>query len=128
MANPSIGFLGRFGRSADMRGLDQGLREGGVHPAQVPEGVKLAAARLVWRHNGPACPDWRFTDAGGFLAFFLSAAAADTERADPLLTQRLERAIENPDSADAELVLLALHAKLVAPSVVKRFGLAISES
>ena len=38
--------------------------------------------------------------------------------------QRIEAALEAGDGFDAEIVLLALHAKLINPDVVERFGLA----
>jgi hypothetical protein len=37
--------------------------------------------------------------------------------------QRIEAALDAGDSLDAQLVLLVLHARVVQPSVVDRFGL-----
>lgn len=48
----SIGFFGRFGRSQDMQNLDRALRFSGLHPAQVPEGVKLAAVGIIAGDGG----------------------------------------------------------------------------
>ena len=45
----SIGFFGRFGRSKDLRQLDEALRALDVHPATVPEAVKLTVVNLLNR-------------------------------------------------------------------------------
>src|SRR5258708_1265842 len=43
----SIGLFGIFGRSYDLRQLDQALRSVDVHPMVVPEAVKLTAVNLL---------------------------------------------------------------------------------
>ncbi|RUU13386.1 hypothetical protein EOD10_15785, partial [Mesorhizobium sp. M7A.T.Ca.TU.009.01.3.2] len=43
----SLGFLGMFGRSGDLRQLDDALRGADLHPALVPEGVKLTLVNLM---------------------------------------------------------------------------------
>ncbi len=45
--NSSIGFMGLFGRSHDLRALDQALRSLDLHPRLVPEAVKLTACALL---------------------------------------------------------------------------------
>ncbi|TJX33353.1 MAG: hypothetical protein E5W21_29795, partial [Mesorhizobium sp.] len=46
----SLGFLGMFGRSGDLRQLDAALRGADLHPALVPEGVKLTIVNLMKDH------------------------------------------------------------------------------
>src|SRR5689334_20919716 len=46
----SIGFMGFFGRSEDLRQFDQALRAIDLHPKLVPEAVKLTAVGLVKDH------------------------------------------------------------------------------
>ena len=46
----SLGFLGMFGRSGDLRQLDAALRGVDLHPALVPEGVKLTIVNLMKDH------------------------------------------------------------------------------
>src|SRR5262250_700735 len=46
----SFGFMGMFGRSHDLRQLDQALRSVDVHPAVVPEAVKLTTVNLPKDH------------------------------------------------------------------------------
>ena len=43
----SIGFMGVFGRSSDLRQLDQALRAVDLHPKMVPEAVKLTTCALL---------------------------------------------------------------------------------
>lgn len=58
----SLGFLGMFGRSGDLRQIDTALRGADLHPALVPEGVKLTLVNLMtdrWPDEPPpqAYPD-----------------------------------------------------------------------
>lgn len=129
----SFGFLGRFGRSADLKAFDEGLRLCDVHPAQVVDGVKLAAVRVVQRHDSrPSLPDESYVRAAALVAFCIKGevglATAIGEVAAGDLARRLELALDCPESMDAELVLLALHARLVAPAVVERYDLSIDEA
>src|SRR5947209_13388433 len=52
----SFGFMGMFGRSHDLRQLDQALRSVDVHPAVVPEAVKLTTVNLLKGHAGRHYP------------------------------------------------------------------------
>lgn len=129
----SFGFLGRFGRSADLRAFDEGLRASDVHPAQMVDGVKLAAVRLVQKHDrSDSLPDHAYQDAASLVAFCIQGEGRMTElfghETAQALAQRVENAAERPDSLDAELVLLALHAGLVSPVVAEEFGLLIEQS
>lgn len=112
-----------FGRSAELTALDDALRAAGVHPILVPEAVKLTVVRLL-RRMGTA-------DAGGravaaeLLAFCLLGRSGFVEangaRAADVAERRVEDAIAAGDSLDAKLILLALHAGLVAPDIADRF-------
>src|SRR5262245_57529156 len=46
----SFGLFGIFGRSHDLRQFDQSLRSLDLHPALVPEAVKLTAVNLLKDH------------------------------------------------------------------------------
>jgi len=127
----SFGFLNRFGRSADLKAFDDGLRQSDVHPAQVVEGVKLAAVRLVRKHEDEPVSDEAHRDAAFLIGFCVQgrnpiAHLRGDGEADAL-AQRVVAALEHPASMDAELILLALHAGLVAPAVADEYGLAIEE-
>src|SRR5690606_27267995 len=121
----SIGFFGLFGRSGDLRQLDAALRAADLHPALVPEGVKLTIVNLMkdhWRDEPPASA---YLPLAGLLAYCVAGPepygivngrdnAEDVER-------RIETALGLPDSLDAQVMLLAFHAKLMNAAVVDRF-------
>jgi hypothetical protein len=105
MARSAIGFFGIFGRSSDLRQLDDALRSVDVHPRMVAEAVKLTTVRLLEEHLGrePGPPDYR--------------------RA----AERIEEALADGEGIDSQLILLAIHARFIEASVVDRFGLESSE-
>ena len=107
-----------FGRSADMNALDDALRSRGVHPILVPDAVKLTVIRLHKRGGDPilASADLLAYCILGPATFAETHGPADTDAAD----QRLEAAIAAGDTLDAKLVLLTLHAGLLAPDIADR--------
>lgn len=113
-----------FGKSAVINALDDALRASGVHPLLVPEAVKLTVIRLLKKQGSAAAQDARFAEAAELLAYCIlgcdpfveSNGARAADRAD----QRLEAAIAAGDSVDARLILLALHAGLIAPDIADR--------
>ena len=124
----SFGFLGRFGRSGDLRELDAALRAADLHPALVPEGVKLTIVNLMKDHWPDEPPAEAYPPVAQLFAYCIagpdpfaqangSAGLLDAER-------RIEQALEDPDGFAAAIVLLALHTKLISAEVVERFGLA----
>jgi hypothetical protein len=123
----SLGFLGMFGRSGDLRQLDQALRGADLHPALVPEGVKLTLVNLMkdrWPGEPPGPAYW---DVARLLSYCI--AGPDLfERSNGLqgrldAERRIEAALETGDSFDAQIVLMTLHAKLINADVVERYGL-----
>ncbi|TIN43233.1 MAG: hypothetical protein E5Y32_20400 [Mesorhizobium sp.] len=117
----SLGFLGMFGRSGDLRQLDAALRDVDLHPALVPEGAKLTIVNLMkdhWPDEPPLAQLLGYCIAGP-EAFEQSNGLRhrlDAER-------RLEAALEAGDSFDAQIILMTLHAKLISGEVVDRYGL-----
>lgn len=111
-----FGLLNLFGRSAALKAVDRALRTAGLHPALVPESVKLTILRL---HGTEAGPETRttFDEAAQLFAYCMlgrdqfidanSVSAAD--RAE----RRLEWAIVAGESLDAQLILLAHHSGLI---------------
>ncbi|WP_159586247.1 hypothetical protein [Chelativorans xinjiangense] len=123
----SIGFFGIFGRSEDMRRLDEALRDAGLHPAQVPEGVKLAAVGLMTSEETPEPPPAAYPSVGELMAFCaLGGELFAHENGEARLaaaTRRMETALEAGEGRDAETVLLMLHAKLIHPALVDRYAI-----
>lgn len=130
--NSSLGFFGMFGRSADLRELDQSLRAVDVHPVLVPEGAKLTIVNLMkdhWPDQEP--PADAYMPVAGLFAYCVVGhdaflAANGEERLDDV-EARIEAAIGQDESLDAQLILLAIHSGLINPAVADRFGLHAGE-
>lgn len=130
--NSSLGFLGRFGRSTDLRLLDAALRAVDLHPALVPEGVKLTIVNMMkdaWAGEVP--PEPAFPPVAALFAYCLVGPHIFGEaNGDELLNvaeARVEAALEAGEGMDADLILLALHARLVSPEVTEKFDLTIGD-
>lgn len=128
----SLGFLGIFGRSGDLRQLDAALRVVDLHPALVPEGVKLTIVNLMKDHSTGEPPAHAYPIVAQLFGYCVSGpdafAQANGTDASHDVEQRIERALEADDSFDAQIVLLTLHAKLINPEVIARFDLSSEQS
>jgi hypothetical protein len=129
----SFGFLGRFGRSEDLRQLDAALRAFDLHPALVPEGAKLALVNLMKDHDPSGEPPENAYPFVAHLAAYCALgrglfAQANGDEAADAAESRIEAALEDADSFDAQLVLLTIHAKLINPTVIERYGLHAGEA
>ena len=109
-----------FGKSAAMVALDEALRAYGVHPLLVPEAVKLTLLKMHRR-----VPEAPVAESAALLGYCLLGAEAFAEtcgaREAGQVEARVEAAIAAGDSLDAKVILLALHAGLVAPDIAERF-------
>jgi hypothetical protein len=124
----SIGFLGRFGRSAELRAFDDALRAVDLHPNLVSEAIKLTAVSMLIDKAGGRDPGPEATGAAAALiAYCMIGAEAFAGANDVVLTEAVERRIDTAlalgTSLDAKLILLTLHANVIHPSVVDQFGL-----
>jgi hypothetical protein len=123
----SLGFLGLFGRSGDLRQLDTALRAADLHPALVPEGVKLTIVNLMKDHWPDQPPAAEYPRVAGLLAYCVAGSVtfeqANGRDSKEEAERRIENALDAPDSLDAQIVLLALHAKLLNADVIERFYL-----
>jgi hypothetical protein len=124
----SFGLFGIFGRSHDLRQLDQSLRSIDVHPALVPEAVKLTTVNLLKDHavNDDPTPQ-SYRAAAEIIGYCMIGAegfaGANTVDLATQVERRIEAALDYTRGLDAQLVLLTLHAKIIQPSVVTAFGL-----
>ena len=121
-----LGLFGIFGRSRDLQRFDRALLGVGLHPRLVPEAVKLTTLKLLAEagaHRDPAS----YAAAAELLGYCMLGAQGLTESNDLSLTeaveQRLADALEAGDNLDARLVLLTLHAGVIEPTLVERYGL-----
>jgi hypothetical protein len=128
-----LGFFGIFGRSRELRHLDEALHGVGLHPRTVPEAVKLTTVKLIKESmTGGTSPRPRdYAAAAALLGYCASGRQAFVEgNGENLAAEveaRLTAALDVGDSLDARLVLLALHAGFIQESVVVRYGLEIAE-
>jgi hypothetical protein len=125
-----LGIFGIFGRSQEMQRFDQALRGAGLNPRLVSDAVKITTLKQLKQASRGAPPDLRAcTMAAELLSycvlgrqeFLNSKGEVETE----VVEARLMTAIEDGQGLDARLVILALHAGLVHPSVVERFNLGV---
>ncbi len=124
-----LGLFGIFGRSNEMQRLDQALRSVGLNPRLVPDAVKLTTLKLLGEASGG--PDLAsYAAVAELLGYCVLGAQGFTECNDPSLTEavevRLAAALGAGDNLDARVVLLTLHAGVIQPSVVERYGLGAS--
>ncbi|MEM9683300.1 MAG: hypothetical protein AAF942_08550 [Pseudomonadota bacterium] len=121
-----LGLFGKFGRSQELRRLDDALRGVGLHPRLVPEPVKLTTLKLLGDagvRSDPAAVE----AAAELLGYCMLGAQGYTDHNDLGLTEavesRLVSALEAEDNLDARIVLLALHAGVIQADVVERYDL-----
>lgn len=127
----SLGFFGVFGRSADLRQIDEAFRALDVHPKTIPEAVKLAMARFLKEASGDEPPPQAYRRAAELVGYCVIGAnpfaGANGEALTDDVERRIEQALIYGTSIDAQLVLLTLHARIVQPSVVDAFDLEAEE-
>ena len=122
-----FGFSALFGRSREVRRLDDALRAAGLHPALMPDAVKIAALKLLKEDGYGASPDLSAcTIAAEMLTYCILGDLGFGEEqgrgAARALEARLEAALAAGDSLDARLILLALHAGIIQGALVDRYG------
>jgi hypothetical protein len=124
------GIFGIFGRSQEQQRLDAALRAAGVNPRAVSEAVKLTTLKQLKEANFGRAPDLRACAAASELIAYCALgrevfAQSNSAGQTASVEARLMDAIETGHGLDARLVLLALHAGLIHPSVVERYQLAM---
>ena len=115
-----------FGRSAAVKALDHALRKAGLHPLLVPEAVKLTILKIERKDRGAeaASQEAAHDDAAQLLAYCMLGRGQFIESNDlaasDRIEERFEAAIAAGDSRDARIILLALHAGLIAADIADR--------
>jgi len=111
-----------------VRRLDDALRATALHPALVPDAVKIATLKLLNEAGHGSSPDLQAcTMASELLAYcalgdhrFCEERGISVARE---VRARLEGALEADDSLDARLVLLTLHAGIIRDSLIEHYDL-----
>ena len=123
-----FGFSALFGRSREVRRLDDALRATGLHPALMPDAVKIAALKLLTEAGYGSSPDSRACAlAAEMLTYCILGDQGFHEEkgggAAQLLEARMEAALKAGDSLDAQFILLTLHAGITQGALIDRFNL-----
>ena len=123
-----FGFSALFGRSREVRRLDDALRATGLHPALLPDAVKIAALKLLTEagYGSSPSPAACATAAEMLTYCILGDQGFHKEKgrdSAQLLEDRLEAALKAEDSLDARLILLTLYAGITQGALVDRFNL-----
>ena len=125
--NSSLGFFGVIGRSEDLRSLDKALRAFDLHPALVPDAVKLTTLNLLKDARGEDPAPTDYGKVAALLAYCAlgreAFAVANGEAAVTAAEHRIEAALEAGEGLDASLILLALQAKIIHPGVKEAYQL-----
>ena len=120
-----LGLFNLFGRSDDLKALDQALRAAGVHPRTVPEAVKLTTVRLLKEDSGAGISDDASAGAAQLLAYCMLGPeqfiASNGMSEAGQVEHRLEAAVATGTSLDARLILLAIHSGVITAEVADRF-------
>jgi hypothetical protein len=123
----SLGFFGTYGRSSDLRQLDDALRTFDVHPKLVPEPVKLTIAKFLKEDFGDEPPAVAFDQAAELVCYCVVGAngfaGSNGTNATQAVENRIEKSLLSGRNLDARIILLALHAKIIQPSVIEMFDL-----
>lgn len=123
-----FGIFQLFGPSRPQQRLDTALRACGVHPRLVPDAVKIAIIRMLeQRERQGGATEAACAHVAGLLAYLMHGRQVFTEdngsHAAGEAEDRIAGAIAAGDGPDARLIMLALHAGLVAPEVIETYGL-----
>ena len=119
-----FGLFGLFGKSKQMTALEVELRKAGLHPHLLHDSIKLTLLRLLPEGGKAARPD-ELRSAAQLLAYAILGprdfAEATSAREKDNVERRLDSVLNNPNSLDAQIVLLALKTDNADPAVVERF-------
>lgn len=122
----SFGFLGRFGRSADLRYLDSALQSFSLHPGAVPDGVKMVAVSLM-AEDGIEPEPAAYPPVAALMALLVYGPEEFARLNGPEACAeglgRLETALEQGEGLDASIILLMLHARLLHESLKEDYAI-----
>ena len=126
-----LSVFGIRGRPKEVHRLSDALRDAGIHPALVPDSVKIAVIKLLRENDGGkiADIDTSCEEAAPMVAYCMLgrddyADVNDVAAADEV-ENRLRLAIDSGESLDAQLAMLTLLARVTHPDVVDTFDLEI---
>ncbi|WP_322893542.1 MULTISPECIES: hypothetical protein [unclassified Yoonia] len=120
-------FFNMFGRSSALIALDEALRAAGLHPLLIPEPVKLTILQLQRKYGTAPDLESGLALAAPLLAYCVLDSAQFTlvngEEAAAATEARVIAAMDQGDTLDAKLILLALHSGVISEDMADRFEL-----
>jgi len=125
-----FGLFQLFGPSKPQRRLDAALRDTGLHPRLVPDAVKITIIRMIEQRDGRDGPtEATCAHAAELLTYLMHGpqvfAEDNGEAATRSAEGRITHAIAASEGPYAHIILLALHAALVAQEVIDTHGLEV---
>lgn len=121
-----VSLFGLFGRSREVRLVEDGARAHGLHKALVPDAVKFTVVRLL-KQTPDGVTQESTHRAGELLAWCMLGEDEFTENNGSVAARhadiRMAEAVEAGDSLDAQLVLLTLQARVCHPAIIDRYDL-----
>jgi hypothetical protein len=123
-----LGWFGIFGRSQEIQRLERALRASGLHPALVTDAVKITTVKQLKATAWGNAPDQAAIEAAAALLAYCGLgreefSANNGSLATEAVEERIVAAFERGAGVDEKLLLLALTARMVHPSVRERFDL-----
>ena len=121
-------FSALFGRSREVRRLDDGLRTAGLDPRLVPDAVKIAALKLLKEAGDGESPPYSTCGVAAEMLAYCILGEQGFQKANGLrstreLEKRLQAALDAGDSLEARIVLLTIYAGVIQQAVVTRYDL-----
>lgn len=126
-----FGLFQIFGRSRDLKALDDALQNAGLEPRAVPEAVKLTTVRLLKQEKRSDAPlsDVTLDEAARLLGYCMLGhdqfIGSHGVRAAAQIAERVDEAIAAGDSLDAKLILLAQHSGVLLAEIAEQFEVEI---
>ena len=126
-----LGVFGIRGRTKEVHHLDDAFQALGLHPARVPDSVKLAAVKLLKEAEGGKLRDAvkSCMDAALLLAYCMLGSDSFMEANGGAKTDaakyRLRLSTRDGTCLDAKLAMLTLFADTIHPAVVQEFDLEV---
>ena len=126
-----FGVFGIRGRAKEVHHLDDAFQALGLHPARVPDSVKLAAVKLLKEAEGGKLRDAvkSCMDAALLLAYCMLGSDSFMEANGGAKTDaakyRLRLSTRDGTCLDAKLAMLTLFADTIHPAGVQEFDLEV---
>lgn len=126
-----LGLFGVFGRDSRLKLLEAGLHARDLHPRLLPDGVKIAAVRLLDAVDRERRQEALADHAAELIAYAVLGPevfpASNGQDRMAAADRRILDAIDVPDGIDAKLLSLLLLAGLAHSEFIERHELVVEQ-